>query len=164
MLSPTYTIPEVKKELLDFCDYGYGSDTSFEDELKRQSEKVYYSILYPRIGSEYENIQTISDGSTSRDDFLSTLSFNQQLLFFAEVYYICSYFLKFEDGKENQAESSDEDSFSIEGYSQSSGGGSTSSSKGKTKSSAYFYNEGNNYMNQAGCSMTNRLFRDERTV
>jgi hypothetical protein len=120
MFSPTYTIVDVKLKLEnDFSYFDYLSDTAFENGLTSVAEDVQRIYFLPRISQErYDKI---------KDKDKVDLTPWENALYWAEVYTICTEFLKWRAAKSAQLQSNSESTLKVEGYSfQSSAGGGAS--------------------------------------
>lgn len=145
MLSTEYTMKEIKSNLKNYNDYDYETDGFFEEVLEEAINKAKYEILWENIKDIYDNaeIQTISSSASDKSDFLESLSATQRFIFFAEVYFACYMFMKMRDIISDD-EDIESESFSVEGYSQSTSLVSTKARRTK------YYEQGRANMIKAG--------------
>ena len=151
MLSTEYTLPEMKKHLIGYADYGFADQPAMDTALTNALNEFKYEFLYDYIKSLYEDgtIQTISTAATDWDDFLTDLEDEgYRHIFYAEVYYGIARFLRELDDDEVQGGSVSGGSFSIEGYSQTDPSDDTMNVY--AKQSQKFYNKGKYHMMKAG--------------
>lgn len=117
---------------LDLLYVKYNADQN--SSLTIALEEVKYEILIEYFAEEYEqgNIQKLSTSAINRNDFLTILEVNQRYMFFAEVFYACSAYLRNLDMENLQLSHSGlvtGSSFSVEGYSTSDTSGSANADK-----------------------------------
>lgn len=120
MLSSTYTITDVKLKLRnDYAFFGYTTDALFVSALTSVASDVTLVYFYPRIGkTEYDRIKALNKAG---------LSETEEYLYWAEVYTICSEFLKGEVARTGQMQTSSNERLTVEGYTYQTGGSSSSS-------------------------------------
>lgn len=123
MLSSSSTITDVKKKLSkNYSDYGYEIENQYDEELISIAEDVERIYFYSKIGEDkYTEIQ--------EKDKIDLTSWETNL-YYAEVFTICTEFLRVKSAIDNQFQSSSKETLKVEGYSYQtdSGGGSSGSS------------------------------------
>ena len=135
MLSPTYTIRDVKVRLeQEYGDYGFSSELEMISALMVSAEDVQYLYLYPIMGSSaYETLQ---------DKDKVSLTEKEMYLYLAEVHYICSVFLERRSATESSSDSNaSSEKLTVEGY--------TYESTDRTGSSSSFSNAIKDYLGKA---------------
>lgn len=137
MLSSTYTITDIKKELNQAAFYGYDNDADFVTALTYAVERAMYERMYPVTGeADYASILALNKAG---------LTYEQTMFYYAEIYFSCAEFITLKSQKEKFWKRGIEESESGEGSSFS-----TSSQSGKDAAAAAYISKANKCLSMAG--------------
>jgi len=145
VLSSTYSIQDVKQKLVnDYSEFGLSTDVQFTEMVSGALQDAKFLLLYPNIGSSsYAVIQAKDKG------VVSALTESQEYLYWAEVYFACSLFIRDINASTSATSNASSESLSVEGYSYSSTAESGTSTAGSGTIRSYF-ERGMNYLILAG--------------
>lgn len=131
MLSSTYTITDIKADLVQEYDYyGYTSDASWTAELSRLLNYIYLNYFLERVGETSYSTIAAKD-KTDLTDY-------ETYLYWAEVYITCYHFLKEKRAQSSQLQSQINESLKVEGYQYTANSGFASVSEGSKSEHHYF--------------------------
>jgi hypothetical protein len=142
MLSATYTITDVKAELVNgYAYYGYADDNAFVAQLTRRVADARLIDLIPII------TQGFYDSIAAKDKV--NLELKETYIYQAEIFFTVARFLKKESLIINQSNTGGEESITTEGYSRTITTSSVGTT-GKTVMGEYFEKEAIRCLAMAG--------------